>query len=431
MSDQLIPERTSGISRRTLFGALGIGALTVAGAATGIAAAHGQSAAPSTTDVEYPFFGEHQQGITTPMQDSLVFASLDVTTSSREELVALFQAWTTSAAEMTAGKPIGMFGANGGSYDSPPQDTGEALDLAASGLTITFGFGPTLFQSAKGVDRFGFASQQPTTLHELPHFPGDVIDTAHSDGDLCIQACANDPQVAIHAVRNLIRQAFGTATVKWMQTGFGRSSSTGEDQPTPRNLFGFKDGTNNIMSNDTSAQEEYVWVQPSDQPAWMLNGTYLAVRKIRMLIETWDRTSLREQESVFGRTRPEGAPLSGGSEFTTPNFAIPGREGAPLIPVDSHMALANPANNNGVRILRRAYNYTNVGDDLGRFNAGLFFLGYERDIDKQFIPMQLKLSKNDRMNEYVRYIANATFAIPPGITGPGDYLGKTLIDATP
>ena len=425
------PESSSSarLSRRALLGAFGAGAVTVAGIGTAAAVVRNAESEPESTDsLRYDFYGPHQSGITTPMQDQLHFAALDMTTDSRDALIALLQQWTAAAAAMMSGEDIGQFGAVNGPYDAPPQDTGEALDLPAAGLTITFGFGPTLFRTADGVDRFGIADQQPAGLKPLPHFPGDMTRPEISGGDLCIQACANDAQVAVHAVRNLVRLAFGTAAVRWSQLGFGKSSATSHDTPTPRNLFGFKDGTNNIVNSDTAALESFVWTQAEDPPAWMVGGTYLAVRKIRMTIETWDRTSLREQENVFGRSKLEGAPLSGGTETTTPDFKAVGREGEPLIPIDSHVALANPVNNGGVRVLRRAYNYTDGSDGLGRLDAGLFYLAFARDLDKQFIPLQMQLSRSDRMNEYVRYIASAAFAVPPGVPSAGGYIGDTLFD---
>jgi len=414
------------LSRRALLGAFGAGAATAAVVgAGGVALARSQS--PSVDgDVRYDFFGEHQAGITTPMQNYLHFAAFDVTTQSRDQLVATLEAWTAAAAQMTMGQQVGTFGAVGGPYDAPPDDTGEALDLPASGLTITFGFGPTLFETADGVDRFGLAAMRPAGLVPLPHFPGDAIDERISGGDLCVQACANDAQVAVHAVRNLARIAFGTASVRWAQTGFGQSSLTSADMPTPRNLFGFKDGTANILGTDSASLDRSVWVPASEGPQWMNGGTYLALRKIRMTIETWDRTSLREQEAIFGRTKKEGAPLSGGEEFTAPDFARQGREGEPLIDPASHMALAHPSSNGGAQMLRRAYNFADGSDDLGRLDAGLFFLAFQRSIEKQFVPIQMNLSRNDLMNEYVRYVSSATFAVPPGVEGPDHFIAEGL-----
>ena len=115
-----------------------------------------EAEAAATRAAAYPFRGEHQAGIATPAQDRLHFAAFDVTTDSREELVELLQAWTSAAEQMTKGEEAGATGALGGPVDLPPEDTGEAIGLPASGLTITFGFGPTLFRDATA--RTGSAS---------------------------------------------------------------------------------------------------------------------------------------------------------------------------------------------------------------------------------------------------------------------------------
>ena len=82
-----------------------------------------------------------------------------------------------------------------------------------------------------------------------------------------MQACADDPQVAVHAIRNLSRIAFGSAAMRWSQLGFGRTSSTSTAQATPRNLFGFKDGTANLKAEDPASVEKHVWVGADDDPA--------------------------------------------------------------------------------------------------------------------------------------------------------------------
>ena len=229
-----------------------------AGAAGGYALGSEETAsstAPSPGTRTYPFYGEHQAGILTPMQDRMHFAAFDVITESREELVQLLKDWTTAAARMTQGLAAGELGPTSGPYAAPPDDTGEAIGLPPAGLTITFGFGPTLFRK-EGKDRFGLADRQPAALQRLPHFPADKLDPQRSDGDLCVQACADDPQVAVHAVRNLARIAFGRAAMRWSQLGFGRTSSTSTSQATPRNLMGFKDGTMNVKAEDPAAVDD-------------------------------------------------------------------------------------------------------------------------------------------------------------------------------
>lgn len=418
-----------GLSRRGLLGLAGAGVVGAgAGLAGGIALDRfvlpAASAAQGGAAI-YPFYGEHQSGIITPAQDRLHFASFDVGDITRDELIELLQDWSAAAALMTLGDPVGRYGAVNGPYDAPPDDTGEALGLPAAGLTITFGFGPSLFTTADGTDRFGLASRRPAALVDLPHFPADVLQENLTGGDLCIQACSDDPQVAVHAIRNLSRIAFGRAAIRWSQLGFGRTSSTTTAQETPRNLFGFKDGTANIKAEETSVVDEQVWAAADDGAAWMAGGSYLVARKIRMTIETWDRTSLREQEAIVGRTKGEGAPFSGGTEFTPPDFDATGQGGAPLIATDAHVRLSHPDFNAGAQLLRRGYNFVDGNDDLGRLNAGLFFIAYQRDPRTQFIPIQMNLATNDSMNEYIRHVGSGIFAVPPGASD-GGYVGETL-----
>src|SRR5690606_29577274 len=118
-------------------------------------------------------------------------------------------------------------------------DTGEAHDLPAARLTVTFGFGPDLFRDRDGHDRFGLADHRPAALQPLPALPGVALDPSRSGGDLCVQACADDPQVAFHAVRNLARLGRGIVDMRWSQLGFGRTSKPSDAQQTPRNLMGF------------------------------------------------------------------------------------------------------------------------------------------------------------------------------------------------
>ncbi len=417
---------STGLSRRGLLGLAGAGIAGLAvGGAAGAAIATGVTATNSPGVLtSYPFFGEHQAGITTPAQDRLHFAAYDMAEgTTRQDLIELLQDWTYAASRMTQGLEVTEGGAVGGSPLAPPDDTGEALDLPASALTITFGFGPTLFSTDDGVDRFGIASKQPTLLTKLPRFSGDALRIDSGGGDLCIQACADDPQVAVHAIRNLSRIAFGRASIRWSQLGFGRTSSTSTSQVTPRNLFGFKDGTANIKAEDPSTVKDQVWVGAGDDPAWLAGGSYLVTRKIRMIIETWDRTQLQEQERVIGRSKSEGAPLSGGTEFSELDFEKEGATGQPLIDSSAHVRLAHSSATGGAQLLRRGYNFVDGNDELGRLDAGLFFISFQRS-PQQFIDVQRNLSR-DALNEYIKHVGSAVFAVPPGAASTS-YVGATL-----
>src|SRR3954447_26512117 len=424
--------RPGGLSRRRFFGLAGAGTAGViaAGAAGGVigratAEEPAGSAAPAATDA-VPFTGAHQAGIVTPAPDRLHFVAFAVITDARDELVGMLQAWTAAARRMTAGQDAGEVGAvDGGQYEVP-DDTGEALGLPASGLTLTVGFGPTLFTTADGVDRFGLAARRPAALTELPAFPGDEIDPAISGGDLCVQACANDPQVAVHAVRNLARIGQGLVSVRWSQLGFGRTSSTSTGQATPRNLFGMKDGTDNLKAENDTALDRFVWVADGDGPDWLTGGSYLVTRRIRMEIEIWDRQPLREQEQVIGRTKGAGAPLGQQAEFDPVDFTEQ-VDGDAAIPENSHVFLAHPTHS-GTAILRRGYSFVDGSDGLGRLDAGLFFIAFQRDPENGFVKIQRNL-RRDRMNEYITHTSSAIFACPPGVRGKDDWWGRALFAA--
>lgn len=412
------------LSRRRLLGVVGAGAAVAgAGAAAGVLTTHAldDGVTPTSGAAQaVPFHGRHQAGIVTPAQDRMHFVALDVTTKDRDELVQMLKDWTVAAERMTRGLEAEPDGAVGGVPDAAPADTGEALDLPASALTLTIGFGRSLFD-----DRFGLKDRLPPALAPFPHFPQDDLDPARSDGDLCLQACANDPQVAVHAIRNLVRIGFGKVAVRWSQLGFGRTSSTSTSQATPRNLFGFKDGTRNLKAEEKDLLADHVWVAEGDGPDWLVDGTYLVSRRIRMHIEIWDRTSLTEQEQIVGRKKGTGAPLGQVGEFDEPDLHVRGAGGIPVIAEDAHIRLASSETQNGTRILRRGYNFTDGTDGVGHLDAGLFFICFNRDSTRQFVPMQMALSAKDKMMEYLEHTGSGHFAVPPGVQ-KGGYWGDTL-----
>ncbi|MGW4868120.1 iron uptake transporter deferrochelatase/peroxidase subunit [Streptomyces chartreusis] len=401
-------------SRRSLIGwggaGLALGAVAAGGAVAMTRTGDDVDPAAAETGAAIPFHGERQAGIATPVQDRLHFAAFDVKTEDRAEFVQMLKDWTAAARRMAAGQAVGE-GAYGGLAEAPPDDTGEALGLKPSRLTLTIGFGPSLFE------KFDLAGQRPEALVELPHFSGDNLDRNRSGGDLCVQACADDPQVAVHAIRNLARIGFGKVVIKWSQLGFGKTSSTTPEEQTPRNLMGFKDGTRNIAGTETDRLKKFVWVGEKDGPEWMAGGSYLVARRIRMHIETWDRTSLQEQEDIIGRDKGEGAPVGKAKERDKPFLKA-------MLP-DAHVRLAHPESNEGATILRRGYSFTDGTDGLGRLDAGLFFLAYQRDPRTGFIRIQRNLAI-DSLNEYIQHVGSALFAVPPGVRDKDDWWGSTL-----
>lgn len=367
------------------------------------------------------FYGPQQGGIATPAQEFLDFAAFDLTSASVDDLREVLREWTAAAAALTAGRP---YQPGPEAPDQAPSDTGEAVELGPARLTITIGFGPSLF-SLGGEDRFGLAGMRPRKLAPLPAFRGESLDPDRSGGDLCIQACADDPQVSFHAIHVLTRLASGAATLRWTQQGFGRTSSTSRSQATPRNLMGFKDGTDNIRAEDGEAMEEFVWAQPADGPRWMAGGSYLIARRIQILFDVWDATSLEGQERVVGREKLSGAPLGGHAEYDPVDLEAR-QEGAPVIPADAHIRLASPSYNNRQRILRRGYSYSEPTEPgSGQIDAGLFFICFQRDPQRQFIPIQRRLAASDALNHHTLHTSSAIFACPPGCR-PGGFVGEGL-----
>ncbi|HKO38429.1 MAG TPA: iron uptake transporter deferrochelatase/peroxidase subunit [Solirubrobacterales bacterium] len=411
-----------GLTRRTLLGhaaALGVGAgLGYAGGELNGDNGSSESAASESERVE--FYGPHQAGIATLAQEFLSFATFDLSTDSADDLRSLLLEWTAAAAAITQGK---LYQPDPQRSHLPPDDPAESAGLGPQRLTLTFGFGPSLF-GVGGEDRFGFGQRRPAKLSRLPVFSGDVLEDQRSDGDLCVQACAENPQVAFHAIHVLARAANGVATLRWSQDGFGRTSSTSREQPTPRNLMGFKDGTNNIRAEDSEALEEHVWVQPGDGADWMAGGTYLVARRIKMLFDVWDATSLEGQEAAIGRAKDSGAPLGQGGEFD--NVDLGARTGGqPVIPEDAHVRLSSPESNGGKRILRRGYSFSEPSPPgSGEIDAGLFFISFQRS-PEQFAAIQRRLSGLDALNRHLLNTASALFACPPGVK-PGGFVGEGL-----
>jgi deferrochelatase/peroxidase EfeB len=422
--DQAPPPTAAGTSRRdVLRGALlgGVGGL-VAGAAGGTLAgrtlgAEQTKAAPDVVDLDrrYPFYGQgHQVGVATEPQRHCVFATFTLADGAGpKDLQVLLARWSAAIAVLQDGRTVGSV--QPASEVQPPRDTGEAFGLSPASLTVTVGLGPGIFADRLGLSRF-----KPAVFADLPALPGDTLDARITGGDLSLQACSDDPQVGYHAVRNLTRIGRGVVVPFWQVLGFGRASA-GAGQHTPRMLLGFKDGTRNIKTDEQMAQ--YVWIDRSDQP-WLDGGTYQVVRKIRMLLETWDTDRIGDQQRIFGRDKAEGAPLTGTKEFDTPDFTARNGDGQLVIEPRAHIALSAPENNGGVMIKRRSYNYTDGLAPDGQLDAGLLFVSYQND-PQHFIRLQQRLGANDLLNEYIRHIGSGIFVVPPG-PDDGHYIGEAL-----
>jgi deferrochelatase/peroxidase EfeB len=392
------------------------------------ASASTEAAAASQLPEGVPFWGKYQGGIATPMQRHTYFAAFDVTADKRADLVKLMRAWTDAAAQM-AGGPA-QFDPKA-DLDQPQEQSGAAVGLPASRLTLTFGFGPTLFES-NGQDRFGLAKQRPAALADLPRFAGEQLVPERTGGDLAVQACADDPQVVEAAVRRLAGLAYGVAVMRWAQTGFTGGFKPGE---TPRNTMGFKDGTMNVPVMDAKAMDQFVWVG-EEGPAWMRNGSYMVIRPIRISLDHWDRMKVSFQEQTIGRHKASGAPIGKQNEFDALDLDATDKDGNPLIIENSHAAMAAPQRNDGAQILRRGYSYDNgvvrVAErwppwrQVTTFDSGLLFQCYQRDPRTGFTRIFAKMALIDMLNQFTTHVGSGLFACPPGVK-PGEYIGQSLL----
>lgn len=422
--DDTTPERstTGGLSRRQLLrGGAAAGLMLGSALGSGIhpawAGPRGSSDDPDEIDLErqHAFYGTGgQAGVATPPQRHVFYMTFDLTSNRPTDLQVLLARWSAAIAQLMAGKTIGQV--------EPTRtggvgfDTGEALNLGPASLTVTVGLGPGVFEK---IDTL--ADRKPPLLRALHALPSDAFEPEFTGGDLSLQACADDPQVAYHALRDLARIAknTGTAQTRWAVLGFGRASA-GKGQSTPRNLLGYKDGTRNIKTD--ADVNRFVWI--NDGPAHQHRGTYQVVRKIQMHIENWDTDRVLDQNRVFGRHKVSGAPLTGTHEFDPPDFAKTNAAGQPVIPAHAHIRLAAHENNDGIKILRRSYNYTEGINHYGLLDAGLLFISYQND-PAHFERLQTRLGAADALNEYIAHIGSAIFYIPPAPQA-GHYIGEAL-----
>lgn len=425
--DKFVPGRRAFLGKAATLAAAAstVGLTQVAAAGT---AAVAPVPAASGAGVE-PFWGTHQGGIATPQQKNLYFAAFDLLTTERAQLIGLLRSWTLASARLSQGLTAMPLT---GDATQAPTDTGDVLGLPAERMTLTFGFGAGLF-SKDGADRYGLAYLRPEALIDLPRFNGDQLIAERTGGDLCIQICADDEQVALHAIRQLNQLAYGVAEIRWAQTGF---MPVRRGQETPRNLMGFKDGTMNVPVKDKAAMAEHVWV--GDEGGWLRNGSYLVARPIRISLEHWDRMKLGFQEEVVGRHKLSGAPLGSKHEKDALNLDAVDADGNPVLPENSHTRLAAPESNKGSQILRRGYSYNNgISFTAERwppwhqgmeFDAGLMFICYQRDPRTGFVRIFDNVAKFDMLNQFVTHIGGGLFACPPGVR-EGQYIGQSLFEA--
>lgn len=388
--------------RRLLTGgaaALAAGAVvTASGVANSAVVDHGFG-----TDAE-PFYGPHQAGIATAPQAHGAFLAFDVkptdTRSERDTVAAILRLWTVDAARLTAGRPA-------------VADTEPELATRPARLTVTVGLGPGL------LGRLG--ATVPRSARDLPEFGPDRLQERWSGGDLLLQICGDDPVSIAHATRVLTKNVRAMAVQRWRQAGFRNARGADRQGTSMRNLMGQVDGTVNLAPVEF---DELVWLGDEVYPG-LAGGTLMVLRRIEMQLDTWDELDRESKELTVGRTLDSGAPLTGHRETDEPDFTL-ARNGIPVIPPNSHIALARHRHD-GERFLRRPYNYDDPPEPGQTSNTGLIFATYQRDIDTQFLPVQQRLAQFDALNQWTTAIGSSVFVILPGVRSPEGYLGQELL----
>lgn len=352
--------------------------------------------------------GPHQAGILSPVQEQATVAALDAAAPDRTTLMYALQALSQRARILASGETSPLF-----EVDAPPYDSGIlGPTVAPGGLTITIGFGASLFD-----DRYGLQGKRPEKLERMPPFAGEDLDASQTHGDVLLQICANQRDTVVHALRELLRTTRGSLELRWAVDGFVGARRGPTPKASPRNLFAFRDGTANPDIRDDAAMRRLVWDAQG--------GSYQVVRLIRMHVEFWDRVGLREQENMIGRTRDTGAPLGGDDEFQDPRYDLDpkGRR----IPLDAHIRLANPRTQatEDQRFLRRPYNYHRGFDSAGALDQGMLFMAYNQDPARQFATVQNRLA-GEPMTDYVTHVGGGYFYAPRGTGGKAGWIGQDL-----
>ncbi|MFI0998365.1 iron uptake transporter deferrochelatase/peroxidase subunit [Streptomyces galbus] len=403
-----------GLSRRALLGTAGATGLVLgaAGGAVGYAAAPAPATPLASVGSEQVMFhGKHQPGILQGLQAHGHLVAFDLTPGAgRTEAAALLRRWSGTARRLMAGEAA----AHG--------DTDVARDAGPSSLTVTFGFGHSFFA------RTGLEKRRPVALDPLPAFSSDHLDARRSNGDLWVQIGANDALVAFHALRALQKDAGGAARVRWQMNGFNRSPGATPHPMTARNLMGQVDGTRNPKPSDADFDRRvFVPASGSADPAWMANGSYVVVRRIRMLLDDWERLSRAAQEQVIGRRKADGAPLTGGTETAEMDLEKTDANGDLVIPLNAHARITRPDQNGGAAMLRRPFSYHDGFDADGTPDAGLLFVCWQADPLRGFVTVQRKLDRGDALSRFIRHEASGLFAVPGG-AAEGEYVGQALLE---
>jgi deferrochelatase/peroxidase EfeB len=418
------------LSRRAFLSTAALGTVVVGGAAAGgikLASSSRADSGDGEDSEGFPprgFRGYHQIGVLEHPRPHGLIAAFSCVDTSRQALAETFRGLSEELDGLMSGRvPPETDPA------LPPPDSGVLDEVSDPGLMATVSVGASLFD-----DRYGLADRKPRELVEMPFLANDRLDPARSHGDVLLTLQGKEPDVCVHALRRVMRRTRSGLVLKWMQDTFTRPDAIPKvGQTQSRNLLGFKDGTANPNADDEALMNTLVWTQTSDtaqsaadrEPGWTVGGTYQVVRIIRMMVERWDRASLDEQESIFGRRKTDGAPLTGRQETDIPDYGAD-PEGK-VIPLTAHIRLANPRDQRTKDkvLVRRGMSYSRGVDSAGLLDQGLAFVSYQRKLS-HFLEAQERL-KGEPLEEYIRPEGGGFFYVLPGVVEIGDWLGRSLL----
>ena len=381
-------------------------AATAAAAGVGVAGGVTLGAALAQEQVAHrslEFYGPHQMGIETDLQAVTNFIAFDLKPGvDSAAMLRWMSLITDDLARLSAGQPV-------------MADPAPELALGAARFSGYVGFAPSLFQ------KLGLQAQAPEGFIELPGFKMDQLKSEFSSGDVLIHLAADDPVILAHGTRGIVRDSMPFASVRWLQDGFAHTPGMVPSGVTHRNLMGQVDGTANPKLG-SSDFDQVVWIE--DGPSWIQGGTQLVFRRIAMNLDTWDQLGTPAKEEVIGRKLSNGAPLTGDKESDLPDYAARHPNGLKVIPDFAHIRRAAPQEQ-VERIFRRPFSYSAGMSAQGSADVGLLWTAYQRSIEQQFLPIQLRLEQLDLLNEWTTPIGSATFAIPGGVA-KGEVIGQAL-----
>ena len=349
------------------------------------------------------FRGPHQMGIELEMQAVTNMVAFDLKADTdRAAMLRWMRLITDDISRLSKGEAV-------------LADPAPELMIGPARFSAYLGFGHSMFS------KLGLEGQLPDGMTKLPAFKVDQLEDRYSHGDVLIHIAADDPIVLAHGTRSLVRDSMPFATVRWTQPGFAHTPGMVPGGMTHRNLMGQVDGTANPALG-SSDFDSVVWID--DGPAWIQGGTLLVFRRIAMDLDGWDQLGTPSKEEVVGRRLSNGAPLTGELETDVPDLAARHPNGLSVIPEFAHIRRAAPELE-GERIFRRPFSYDKGISQSGSLDVGLLWTAYQRDISKQFIPIQRRLDELDLLNKWTTPIGSAVFAIPGGV-GENHTLAEAL-----